>query len=63
MMFIIERDEMEWVNQLRNKHMCSRYLLRIFDEGKINAEEFVKQFRVTFEETNSLLVDLAKRGL
>lgn len=62
-MIVLERDEIEWLNQLRNKHMCSRYLFRVYDEKKIDAEEFIKRFRVTFEETGILLSDLEKRGL
>ncbi len=63
MKVILEKIELDWLGELRNQHMCSRYLLRAYDAGNISAEEFVKRFRITFAESDTVLADLAKSGV
>lgn len=63
MMLILERDEIEWLNELRNHHLAVKLLFRMYDGERIEAKDFVEKFRIDFEETNKILIALSKRGL
>ncbi len=63
MMVILERDEMEWLNELRNAHFATKILFRMYDDKRIKPEEFVEHFRKDFEATSKILATLSGRGL
>ncbi len=63
MMLILEREELEWLNELRNGHMAIRLLFRMYDSQRIEAKDFIERLRKDFDETGKILLELSKRGM
>ncbi len=62
-MIILERDELEWLNEIRNNHMAIKLLFRMYDSNRIEAKDFIEKLRKDFEETNHLLCNLSNRKI
>ncbi len=60
---VLDREELEWIAELRNRHMGDRAAFLQYEKKAINERQLILKLTQTFKETDRILIKLGKRGI
>ena len=63
MMIVLEKDELEWIEEVRRGFMGLRAMYSLYERGKINSERLIKAMEKDLSEVNVAITKLKERGI
>ncbi len=63
MKIILEKEELEWIAQIRNCVQGVRALYGLYSKKKIGDKDLIERVKKDFESMDDALMELGKRGV